>query len=360
MKRREKYVAFYNRGDERDPYKRRGMSMPKPWKGGMGDGVDIQKFCYQVWETLGRQLDSLPGTIQLVDRQALAGIVEYVYLVQNSRPDSMDIVADEFLTCITNTIMEENGNGFAVSRLMFVRTTSPENAYSHPFSSRLNLSTGLWEFGTTVGLVRIPEKTIKQVSLKDAVLRQPPPEEPVLGKGSICDTKWEMRYITETDKAVLVRDWIDESQERWIPKSQMSDTPQTQSNGKYRKYRMTAEGNDTGVIFYTPRWLYYKAGREFKTQIEMARRQEAALVGLRREAAKQTYSAMFNDSRAMFDDSVKFRTDAPWTIRIYDILDEAKSKVNFDDFPDKPSRATKTAGQQVTVVKVVGKRKLDI
>ena len=69
---------------------------------------------------------------------------------------------------------------------------------------------------------------------------------------------------------------------------------------------------------------------------------------------------MFNDSRAMFDDSVKFGTDAPWTIRIYDILDEAKSKVNFDDFPDKPSRTKKEKAPQVTVVKVVGKRKLDI
>ena len=382
------------------------MSMPKPWEGKLENGTDIGKFCLQTWAMLEKALSTEKLPVEFINNRIIRRWTTYTFTSPRLNPMKLSSL---IYTTIVTDVAEIKLGGKDVIRLMFAISPITSDIALHPIQAQYNIVTGLWDFRVDVSYEEVivevevrREVLLKQVSLKDAVSSPNTPdnlpEEPPNSKSvAVCTVEWIAQYITETDKAVLVRG-VDKNWERWIPKSQMSDMFQTKANGGYSGAvvpvggfksiyppgnpipvsQVGYEGKQPQYIsFYTPKWLWDKARQELRQEAAMKQRQQAALVGLRQQAERKAQQA----DRVMFDDSVEFRTDAPpyvifdekeITLSLDDFIDkslrpnlldlfvESTIERSIDDFPDKPSRTKKEKAPQVTVVKVVGKRKLDI
>ena len=360
--------------------------MLKPWKGEWRDGTDIEEVCLQTWEMLERSLTNvLP--ITLVNKLVTPGSwIDYNLVTTQNSVDLSRL----FYTFITGDIKGRNLRGSTVIGIMFAITPPTNTIARHPIQARYNIATGTWDFRVDVQYEElILKRMTKQVSLKDALSYFPPPDNPPeeipnSKSPAICTREWIVQYLTETDKAVLVRGiggW-----ERWVPKSQMSDKYLTEANGKF--IGMTLESPPT-ISFYTPQWLWDKVKQEI-VQEEARKKQQTALGALKQRAEMDDarYSV---DSRLLTSKEVGRRGFSEVGVKIFeDSLrnvptdderpqpaekwqpndrwnDAFANQVRMDSFgtmayeepksspPEKPKNEPK-----VTIVKVTGKRKLDI
>ena len=347
--------------------------MPKPWKGGLGDGTDIGEVCLQAWVMLERSLSDAKLAVQFVKSRIMNRWTTYTFASLRLNPMELSSL---FYEAIVEDVVAMELKGKDVTRLMFAISPPAGVIALHPIQAQYNIVTGLWDFrvGVAYEEVIVEVEVRRDVGMKQVSLKAPqspynlPEETPNSKSSAICIVEWTAKYVAETDKAVLVRD-MNNNWERWVPKSQMSDEFQTTANGKYIT---NMDKQPPTISFSTTRWLWAKVRQELRQEAAMKQRQQAALGGLKRQSEMDAERAQPSGTDRPLTPTEVGTTAANilTTTLEFPYINMPASLwdgVRMDSFGDigygepKSSRPKKPKNEpKVTIVKVIGKRKLDI
>ena len=407
--KRKDIIAFYNSRDERDPYKRKGDMMPKPWKGGLSDGSDIGRVAYAVWGKL--RIETAPIQWCAVPKLPTGAWTNKFEIVW----DNLDAkrIATSFQYVIDRWIDKILESEVGIQRILYI----PQSGVQHPIKYDIDYITLKYYFSFTIGVetykkvdftqnfkaynAPVAKKAVEAAKNKAMAAKAEqligyapdtlPDRSPVW-----ANTRMTGEYIKDTDKAILVRfRGGNVAIDRWAPTSQIANTLGP-ANGMYTLVSDGVKGTPSIIEFYVPRWLADKIRNEIYQEYLMsiqAKKQDQALSGLKDRAEKDAreydrYARAKSDARIEDEvlrqkvemmrnqppspkNYIKEALDKVWAIdpmkraiddlKMYPEVYNTFDNLDFgdDDYDDEPPRKRKEAKKKSPEVVIKGKRKLN-